>query len=320
MPPSSSDSAAGVFEQLHPVVQRWIWDKGWTALRDIQGDAIDAVLNGRTDILIAASTASGKTEAAFLPVLSRLAETPGEGVRALYVGPLKALINDQFQRLEDLCERLQMPVTKWHGDASAAQKRRLREKPAGILLITPESFEAMFVRRPESLGRMFGALDFVVIDELHAFLDAERGVQLASLLKRLDAETGRKPRRIGLSATIGDLPLAAAWLRPTAPASVKVIESHASSAPLQLQIRGVVEVDDPAKVVAVEVGAERPTTALSAIADHIFRTLRAKGNHLVFAGSRRNTEALSDCLRVMCEDAQVPNEFFPHHGNLSRES
>lgn len=339
LPPSSSDPPADPFSQLHPVVQRWIWDKGWTSLRDIQGASIAAVLGGAGDVLIAASTASGKTEAAFLPVLSRLAENPGPGVRAVYVGPLKALINDQFQRLEDLCERLQMPVTKWHGDASAAQKKRLREKPAGILLITPESLEAMFVRRPESLGAMFNALEFVVIDELHAFLDAERGVQLASLLKRLDADIGRKPRRIGLSATIGDLPMAASWLRPDSPASVQIIESNASGAALQLQVRGVVEVGRPegeagtaeadedededeeaGKEARDEADLDAPATSLELIAQHLFLTLRSKGNHLVFAGSRRNTEELSDALRVMCERAQVPNEFFPHHGNLSRET
>ncbi len=320
MPPSSSDPPADAFEQLHPEVRRWIWDKGWTALRDIQAVAIETLLQGDRDALIAASTASGKTEAAFLPILSRLAETPGTGVRALYIGPLKALINDQFQRLEDLCERLQMPVTKWHGDASAAQKRKVREKPAGIVLITPESLEAMFVRRPESLTRMFAALEFVVIDELHAFLDSERGVQLASLLKRLDAETGRRPRRVGLSATIGDLALAAQWLRPDDASAVRIIKSDASPAPLQLQIRGVEEPvgakEDEGTDESDEPGKQ---LALDAIAAHLFRTLRAQGNHLVFAGSRANTEALSDRLRDMCDQAGVPNEFFPHHGNLSRE-
>lgn len=320
--PSSSDLPPDAFGQLHSEVQRWIWDKGWTSLRDIQAIAINTILRDSSDLVIAASTASGKTEAAFLPILSRLAEAPLEGVRALYVGPLKALINDQFERLEDLCERLKLPVTKWHGDASAAQKRRLRERPAGILLITPESLEAMFIRRPEGLGRMFGALEFVVIDELHAFLDSERGVQLASLLKRLDAETNRQPRRVGLSATIGDLSIAAAWIRPEKPELVKLIESHASAAPLRLQIRGVEEAADPPeeKPQSAQSTGAAPPTALDAIADHLFRTLRAKGNHLVFSGSRRSTEALSDRLRAMCVDAGVPNEFFPHHGNLSRET
>lgn len=322
LPPSNSESPSTAFEQLHPEVRRWIWDKGWTSLRDIQAAAINAVLSEPNDVLISAATAAGKTEAAFLPIISRLAETPGHGVRALYVGPLKALINDQFQRLEDLCERLEIPVTKWHGDASQALKRKVREKPEGIVLITPESLEALFVRRPESLPKMFGALEFVVIDELHVFLDSERGAQLASLLKRMDAETNCRPRRAGLSATIGDLGIAARWLRPDSPERVTRIESHTSPAPLQLQIRGVQEPSSrELEIEESEYTNAVPTvpTALESVAQHLFQTLRAKGNNLVFAGSRANTEALSDRLRVMCEEAAVPNEFFPHHGNLSRD-
>jgi ATP-dependent Lhr-like helicase len=297
----------------------WIWDKGWTSLREIQAYAIDLIVRSASDVLIAASTASGKTEAAFLPILSCIAAEPGAGIQAVYIGPLKALINDQFQRLEDLCERLQIPVTKWHGDASDSQKRRLREKPAGVLLITPESLEALFMRRPELLRSMFGALRFVVIDELHAFMGNERGVQLASLLKRLDHKAGVLPRRIGLSATIGDLSLAEAWLRPDDPKRVRRIESPASAADLQLQIRGIVDSDDETNENA-QADTIEPVTALGQIADHIFQKLRAKGNHLVFAGSRRSTEELSDLLRRKCEAAGVPNEYFPHHGNLSRET
>ena len=321
LPTSSSDARTNPFDRLHPGVQRWIWDKGWTALHDIQAQAIEALVAGSDDILIAAATASGKTEAAFLPIISKLAEGTQTGVRALYVGPLKALINDQFERLEDLCDRLAIPVTKWHGDASEARKRRLRERPSGVVLITPESLEAMFVRRPESLTQLFGALEFVVIDELHVFLDSERGVQLASLLKRLDTETERAPRRVGLSATIGDLTVAAKWLRPDDPRVVTIIESHESAASLQLQIRGIEEPIESSQESAANSDVEMPQQfALDLIATHLFRTLRSKGNHLVFAGSRRNTEALSDRLRLMCEEASVPNEFFPHHGNLSRET
>ena len=186
-PPSSSDLPTDTFELLHPDVQRWIWHKGWSSLRDIQAIAIDALLRGTGDLLIAAATASGKTEAAFLPILSKLAQSPRDGVRALYVGPLKALINDQFLRLEELCDKLELPVVKWHGDAPTAAKQKLVSRPRGIVLITPESLEAIFVRRPERLSLLFANLDFIVIDEVHAFLGTERGVQLASLMKRLDA-------------------------------------------------------------------------------------------------------------------------------------
>ena len=323
-PPSSSDGAS----QLDPRIQRWIWDRGWHELRDIQESAIHAIFETKNDVLIAAATASGKTEAAFLPILSQIAEHPLDGIRALYVGPLKALINDQFARLEELCEQLEIRVTRWHGDAPAAAKRKARERPAGVLLITPESLEAIFMRRPEDLGRMFAETEFVVIDEVHAFLDSERGVQLASLLKRLDRRCLHRPRRIGLSATIGDLAIARNWLTPENPESVVTIESHIGGNELQLQIRGVIDAvgddeDSPRPKETKEVGEkapEKPTPALEQIAQHLYRTLRSRGNHLVFAGSRRNTEALSDRLRVQCENSGVPNEFFPHHGNLSRET
>lgn len=320
MPPSSSELPPDAFERLHPEVQRWIWDKGWTSLRDIQAQAIAAILQSNRDVLVIASTASGKTEAAFMPILSGIAAQPDAGIQAIYVGPLKALINDQFERLETLCERLSLPVTKWHGDASASGKQRAKSKPAGILLITPESLEALFLRQPELLGPMFGTLKFIVIDELHAFLDSERGVQLASLLNRLEQATSHRARRIGLSATIGDKTMAANWLRPGDAQAVAVIESQATAAMLQLQIRGITEGAEPAAQDDSQGDGVQDMSALDQIAAHLFKTLRAKGNHLIFAGSRANTESLADKLRCLCEGASLPNEFFPHHGNLSRET
>lgn len=323
--PSSSEPSRQAFDLLHSDVQRWIWAKGWTSLRDIQARAIGAILGSKQDVLIAASTAAGKTEAAFLPVITEVASIPGQGIKAMYVGPLKALINDQFLRLEELCDTLHIPVSKWHGDASESMKRRAREKPDGVLLITPESIEALFVRRPGAIKTMFAQLRFVVIDELHAFLDTERGVQLASLLKRIDAACAVHPRRIGLSATLADLSLAAQWLRPDAPDTVAVLESKATGAELKLQLRGITRPTPPKPTDQVDdEGSEtddgEAPTADTLIAEHLFKVLRAQGNHLVFAGSRSLTEALADRLRVLSEDAGVPNEFFPHHGSLSRDA
>src|SRR3990167_8230538 len=115
----SEASNSQAFEKLHPKVQKWIWDKGWDELRDIQEWAIYALLNEPQDVILAAATASGKTEAAFIPISSRMAyESDLVGVRALYLSPLKALINDQFSRLTDLFEVLDIPVHRWHGDVS----------------------------------------------------------------------------------------------------------------------------------------------------------------------------------------------------------
>src|SRR5690554_8139444 len=111
------------FEKLHISIKNAVWDLQWQKLRNIQTETIDHVYNHQGDILIAASTASGKTEAAFLPILSHIASEPGPGIQAIYVGPLKALINDQFRRLEDLCEHANIPVHRWHGDVSATAKK-----------------------------------------------------------------------------------------------------------------------------------------------------------------------------------------------------
>src|SRR5689334_8817581 len=150
LPPSNSDESnrtSAAFGQLHPNIQRWIWQQGWTELRDIQERAITPILAGDRDVIITAATAGGKTEAAALPICSKMIQQPGGSVRALYLSPLKALINDQFDRLDRLCELLEIPVHRWHGDVSSSHKKRLLSEPAGILIITPESLEAMFVLR-----------------------------------------------------------------------------------------------------------------------------------------------------------------------------
>ena len=116
--PSGSEQSTG-FHRLAEPVRRWIWQRGWSSLRDIQERAISALLNDESDVIITAATAGGKTEAAFLPLVSSILDDPGAGgFDLVYVGPLRALINDQFERLEELCERAQLPVFPWHGDIS----------------------------------------------------------------------------------------------------------------------------------------------------------------------------------------------------------
>jgi ATP-dependent helicase Lhr and Lhr-like helicase len=322
--PVSDSTLEGAYDRLAPTIQRWIRDQGWDELREIQARTVFSVLDGDRDILIAATTAAGKTEAAFLPILTRVADRKEPGFSVLYVSPLKALINDQFKRLDELCENMSIPVVKWHGDAPQAEKKRAISKPQGVALITPESIEAMFTRRPGDANRLFSAAEFIVIDELHSFLQGPRGLHLASLLRRIDAMSFRPARRVGLSATIGDLPQAAAWLRPFAPASVEILEAKRDAPELRLQIRGYVEppeLDDPdhAEGSSGAPGAEEAPRriALDDIADHLFRTLRGT-NNLVFGGSRRTVESAADRLRRRCEKANVPNEFFPHHGSLSK--
>ena len=312
--PASESELDTAYERLHPRIQRWIREQGWDELREIQARTIVSVLDGDGDILISATTASGKTEAAFLPILTSIAERKQAGFSVLYVSPLKALINDQFRRLEELCESMEIPVVKWHGDASRASKKKALAKPDGVALITPESIEAMFTRRPADARRLLSFADFVVVDELHAFLQGPRGLHVASLLRRIDVMAAKPARRIGLSATIGDLKQAATWLRPSDPGRVEILEAKSDAPELRLQVRGYVEppdLDDPdhAEGASVELEEAIPRRiALDSISDHLFETLRGS-NNLVFGGSRRTVESTADRLRRRCEKANGRTSF-----------
>lgn len=330
-PPSGSEpgsrTESSAFHRLHPKIQRWIWRTGWAELRDIQEQAIPAILGREHDLVIAAATAGGKTEAAFLPILSSLADDPGGSIRALYVSPLRALINDQFQRLELLCQELEIPVHRWHGDVGAGHKRKVIDKPAGVLIITPESLEALFVLRGHEVRRLFEQLDYVVVDELHVFLGSERGAQLQSLLHRVELAVRRRVPRIGLSATLGDPGLACEFLRPKEGEAVIRIHSTAPGQELRLQVRGYRRLPPPlspeeaqARLAAGQSVAPEEVTDgdIFAITRHLFEHLRG-GHHLIFANARAQVEKLADLLRRFCELHRVPNEFWPHHGSLSKE-
>jgi ATP-dependent Lhr-like helicase len=201
-----------IYDRLAPWIQDYIYRAGWQALRPVQIAAGEALFSSQAHVLLSTGTASGKTEAAFLPALTLLNENPASSVGILYVSPLKALINDQFVRLQGLLEEGGIPVTKWHGDASASGKARLLRNPEGVLQITPESLEGLLTRRAHDIPALFGDLRFVVVDEVHHFMANERGIQLQCLLERLERTAGCAPRRIGLSATLGDTGAACAWL------------------------------------------------------------------------------------------------------------
>ncbi len=301
---------SSAFDKLARPVQKWIRQQGWRELRDIQTRSIRAICNSEADLIVAASTAGGKTEAAFLPLISQVLDAPeeGGGFDLLYIGPLKALITDQAERLEDICQEVELPVFPWHGDVSQSIKTRALKAPKGVLLITPESLEALFIRRGLEIPRLFGATRAVVIDELHTVLDSERGVQLRSLLTRLELAIKRPIRRVGLSATLGDMDLARSYLRPDNAEDVNLIEAEGGEAELQLQLRGYIS------------GAEDENTpsATDAIAAHLFQHLRGSDN-LAFAGARQWVEIYADRLRELCERKHLPQEFYPHHASLSRE-
>lgn len=294
------------FARLAPYIQRYIWRQGWTDLRPIQAQATAAVLDGDGHLLIASATASGKTEAAFLPVLTALHDHPSASVGALYVGPLKALINDQFERLDGLLAEADVPVTSWHGDASDAGKARLRRAPRGVVQITPESLESMLLRHPAVARALFCDLRFVVVDEVHAFLGSDRGAQLQCLLVRLERLAGVTPRRIGLSATLGDVQQAADWLAAASSRAVEIIEDHGAGRRLQLAVE------------AFDVGDEGSADSSGKEALHASLYAHAVGRKsLVFCASRGMVETTCAALRQEAEVRGEPDIFHAHHGSLS---
>lgn len=236
---SDVDGATPAVDLLAEPVRRWIFRQNWARLRDVQEKAIPKILAGG-DVVISARTAAGKTEAAMLPLLTRLISRRAEGADGfgvVYVSPLKALINDQHRRLEDLCSTCEIALHRWHGDVSAGDKRRARDRPSGVLLITPELLEATLVRRGREVAALFGRVEAFVIDELHAFIGTERGIQLQSILSRIEVATGGQlVDRVGLSATLGDMRLAAAALRPGAASPVEIIEGRDAGSAIKLQI------------------------------------------------------------------------------------
>lgn len=297
------------FEKLDKRIQRWIFKQGWESLRDIQSEAIDPILSANQDVIISASTAAGKTEAFFLPACSATIDVK-DGYSILYISPLKALINDQYRRLDSLSLITDINVTPWHGDISQSIKTKSKKNPSGIVLITPESLESLLIRESGWLQRAFSSLKYIVIDEFHAFIGTERGQHLLSLLNRLDSllqEIDIPVPRIALSATLGNLEEIPRALRQNADIPCKIINSDAAQSELKFRVQGYI---DPIK-------ENDGLPAHYKICDDLYKFCRG-GSHLVFANSRKRTENISAQLSDMCEQDVVPNEFFPHHGSLSK--
>lgn len=307
-----SDSSS--FQLLDERIQQFLWSEGWESLREAQEEAIPLILEGKRDVIVAAATAAGKTEAAFLPALTKILEADEQAL-IVYVSPLKALINDQFGRLDRLCESLEVPVWPWHGDISSTTKTRFLTKRYGVLLITPESLEALLCNRGTSVAGIFRGAAFFVVDELHAFIGSERGKQLQSLMHRIDSAIGRMIPRIGLSATLGDMNLAKHFLRPGGADAVALVESKSSGAELKVLVKGY---EEPAAVKLDDEEHQPEPTTPGLIAAHLFKVLRGS-NNLVFPNSRREVERYTHLLNTMCTKQKVPNEFWPHHGSLSKE-
>lgn len=313
-----------IFNRYAPFVQDYIYRNGWESLRAIQVAAGDAIFNTDKNVLLCASTASGKTEAAFFPIITLFSEDPPSSVGALYIGPLKALINDQFLRLNDLCAEAEIPVWHWHGDVSQSHKQKLLKNPSGILQITPESLEALLLRKHAFIPKLFGDLRFIVIDEVHSLMRGDRGGQTLCLIERLSRLAGVNPRRIGLSATIGD-PVGTGDFLAAGTAKGTVIP--------KIETKGIkwrLSMEHFFTTPGVESGENRNSPALPALDmktdtapensdpgfGYIFEHTKGK-KCLVFVNSREECEAVTTTLRGYCEARHESDRFLIHHGNLS---
>ena len=287
------------FELLSEPIRRYIRDQRWEELRPIQHAAISKILSTNDNYILASRTASGKTEAAFLPILSQT-DFDHAGVQVLYISPLKALINDQFVRVEELCKYLDVPVTKWHGEANQSAKTRLIKRPQGIVLITPESLEAMLVNKPFNVKHLFGNLKFVVIDEIHSFIGTDRGTQLKSIISRLRNPPSPPFRIIGLSATIGDYVEAKRFTGNET--GTKVLLDR-SAKEVEAQFRYFEGSD-----------SELP---LDLVKDLYLETENNKA--LIFPNSRGRVEEVSVKLKKISDRVQGHSNYFSHHSSVDKD-
>lgn len=295
------------FERYAPFIQKYIYAKGWVDLRDVQAEACEAILDTTYHVIIASGTASGKTEAAFFPILTLLDHNPSNSVGVIYISPLKALINDQFERLQDLLINNNIPVWPWHGDISQSVKRKAIKVSKGILQITPESLEAMLLNHPETAKEMFWDLRFVVIDEIHALMGSDRGLQVLCLLQRLEEMINKTPRRIGLSATLNDYEPAMRFLA------------------LGSKINQVIPLGIKSQKRTISIGInyfdcttiQEPNEAHSDDYFNFIYNISHDKKCLIFANSRNATEAVIAQLKIIAEKRKEKDVFFVHHGSVS---
>lgn len=327
------------FYRLAPFIQEFIYARGWTELRAVQVEACRVIFDTDAHLLLATGTASGKTEAAFLPILTLLTQAPPSSLGILYIGPTKALINDQFLRLNDLLKEADVPVWHWHGDVPQSEKTRVLKDPRGVLQITPESMEGLLMNRKPELGRLFGDLRFVVIDEVHVFMNSDRGSQILCQLQRLRPYQKSEPRRIGLSATLGDYSAAEGWLRSGT--ERQVITSSASGPGTSIRLAAehffIPRLERPEEIEGhpVELIGERGADAVSTLPprkltsareesssgpnpyyEYIFANSRER-KCLIFSNSKEEAESMLASLRMVAKGKKAPDIYHMHHGSIS---
>lgn len=312
-------NADRIYARFPDFIKEYIYSHGWNELREIQLAAADVIFNTENNLLLSSSTASGKTEAAFFPIISDIVENPPDikSVQVLYIAPLKSLINDQFYRLFELLDATGIPLTHWHGDVGASHKSKLLKNPEGILQITPESLESMLINRSNDIGRIFGSLRYVVIDEIHALIGQDRGNQVLCQLSRLARLIGHSPRRVGLSATLGDLTLASEWLGAGSGRDTSAPVPPKTPLKWRLGLEHFYVQDLNENQENTDSSAEKGgKAALDAGYEFLYDAVYGK-KALVFSNSREETEYVTATLRQIAKKRSDEDIFLIHHGNLS---
>ncbi|MCY2995952.1 MAG: DEAD/DEAH box helicase [Planctomycetota bacterium] len=281
-----------VFARFSPRLQQAIVARlGWSSLRPVQEEAGEAILDGMNAIVLA-PTAGGKTEAAMFPTLSGMVADQPEAVGAIYVAPIKALLNNQSERLGLYTEMVGLHHFVWHGDTTDHERRRFLREPAELLMTTPESLEVMLVSPRVNTAKLFGDLRVAIIDEIHAVAGTDRGAHLMSVLERIARLSRHDVQRIGLSATVGNPDAILGWLQGTSQRSGRVVDPPKKPGRRQLLV------------------VHRP--GLAQIADDAAQVAKG-GKSLFFCQSRSVTEAVAEHIR------RAGTDVFVHHSAVSKE-
>ena len=302
-----------VFEKFPSFLQDYIYSEGWAELKEVQVSAAQVLFGSESNLLITSPTASGKTEAAWFPIISKLYNEDINSVGALYIAPLKSLINDQFSRLEQVLSLSGIPVYHWHGDVNASHKNKLLKDPKGILQITPESLESMLMNRSGDVGRIFSSLRYIVLDEVHSFMGSDRGNQILCQISRLSRIIGYDPIRVGLSATVGDTEKTAKWLSSGSKRETVCVDVPSDRTSWKL---GMEHFYIQSQESSEGVCEEEKYIPIDAGFEYIYDCTKNK-KCLVFSNSREETEYVTSTLRQIADRRGEEDVFQIHHGNLS---
>jgi len=297
------ENSLDTFKLLSIKMQQQIWAMKWERFTQVQDQTIPLIIQTDSDIIVSANTASGKTEAVFLPIITKIEAGARAELKVLYISPLKALINNQFERIEMLCKNCDIQIYRWHGDVGQSQKNKLLKKPSGILQITPESLESLFINKTEHLRNLFQGVEFIVIDEIHTFLDSQRGTQLRSLLSRMETYTRVRPRLLGLSATIRNFDIIQCWINPKCPEAVQVVEASDEGKELQYSL------------------LHFPVGKDGKIPIDLFEDLREVTRNyqsLIFCNSRGTVEETTVMLNRLAEKEGIKEGYFAHHSSIDK--